>query len=253
MRLFNTLAAVAALAVSSSAFAADLPSTAAPAPVAPAFTAPVAKPSSSFSWSGFYAGVNGGFAVDDSDVTLFNHNSNFYQSLEKAGLGRDNDSAKFTGGGQFGYAYQLGDFVLGAEADINYLNADRKYVSATDGIDVQAKTQYFGTVRPTFGYVITDNLLAYGTAGFAYGKAKFDAEIQGRDGGDSDMRYGWAVGAGAKYAITDSIFVKGEYLYTDLGNKTYAVVDDAGNGVWAKDEAAFHTFRAGVDYKLPLF
>ena len=248
MRLFNTLAAVAALAVSTSAIAADLPSTAAPAPIAPSFAAPATQ-SSSFNWSGFYAGVNGGFAVDNSDMLLGRTPvSNFYQSLESAGFGRHNNDAKFTGGGQLGYAYQMGAVVLGLETDINYLNSDRKYVGTN--FDIRGKTQYFGTIRPVIGFTLTDHLLAYGTGGLAYGHTKTHAITGAFNAKDSDIRWGWTIGAGAKYAVTEDLFLKGEYLYTDLGSKTYALATPGGVvGAHVKDETAFHTFRVGLDYR----
>ncbi|WP_147707691.1 hypothetical protein [Microvirga massiliensis] len=37
----------------------------------------------------------------------------------------NNDDGGFTGGGQIGYNYQIGSFVIGAEADIQWADTDQ--------------------------------------------------------------------------------------------------------------------------------
>src|SRR6478735_4356471 len=108
--ILNLLAGTAALALATSAAtAADLPAPMAPPPpiVIPAFT-----------WTGFYAGVNAGWGWRDTN------NEVVYLSpgLGSPGLvgtlsTSGGDDGGFTGGGQIGYNWQAGSFVLGAEAD----------------------------------------------------------------------------------------------------------------------------------------
>ena len=38
-------------------------------------------------------------------------------------------------------------------------------------------------------------------------------------GNPSSTRVGWTIGAGAEYAVTNNITIKGEYLYADLGSQ----------------------------------
>lgn len=79
-------------------------------------------------WTGFYAGINGGY-----------------------GFGPD--VRGFSGGGQLGYNYQLDrKWVVGAEADIQY----------------NPQPAWWGTVRGRAGYLVMPDLLVYGTGGLAY-------------------------------------------------------------------------------------
>ncbi len=74
---------------------------------------------------------------------------------------------------------------------------------------------------------------------------------------ESDTQWGWTVGAGLEYAITDHWTFKTEYLYVDLGSQT--LFDDSAEGLIGDDylivgakidvETKFHTIKAGLNYK----
>src|SRR5437763_863661 len=78
-----------------SALAADLPVKAAAAPPAP------------YNWTGIYAGVHAGYGMGMKDWT----NSVF-----------DFDVRGFLGGGQIGVNQQIGNWVMGIEADASWAN-----------------------------------------------------------------------------------------------------------------------------------
>ena len=92
------------LGTSLAANAADLP----PAPRAPVPYMPAAIPV--FSWTGFYIGgnVGGGWSRGNVVDSVFGVNFN------------NGNSASFLGGGQVGGNYQIGAFVIGAEADFDW-------------------------------------------------------------------------------------------------------------------------------------
>ncbi len=92
------------LGTSFAANAADLP----PAPRAPVPYMPVAVPV--FSWTGFYIGGNLGGGWNRGNVVDSVFGVNFNNS----------NSASFLGGGQVGGNYQIGSFVIGAEADFDW-------------------------------------------------------------------------------------------------------------------------------------
>src|SRR6516165_6944257 len=100
-KLFHTAAAVPALlALSMAANAAEVgarPPVYAPPPgyVAPPFT-----------WTGFYVGGNLGGAWSQRNLT---------DTLLGLNLSNLNDKGAFIGGGQLGFNYQFGNFVLGIE------------------------------------------------------------------------------------------------------------------------------------------
>ena len=92
--------------------------TVAPATTAPANSAPVPPPSSSFTWTGFYVGVNVGHGSSDGD-TFVNPlpTAAIFVNLLPQTLNLDPSGS--LGGGQVGYNHQFGHFVLGVEADID--------------------------------------------------------------------------------------------------------------------------------------
>ena len=108
-----TLAGAATIALSSAGLAADLPSRAPPPPI-------VAVPI--FTWTGFYIGVNAGWGSrqnNSNDPVFLDENLGVgLVGLNGTVLFPGIDDNTFTGGGQIGYNYQIGSFVVGLEADI---------------------------------------------------------------------------------------------------------------------------------------
>ena len=67
---------------------------------------------------------------------------------------------------------------------------------------------------------------------------------------------GWTIGAGAEYAFTDNVTLRGEYLYYDLGASTVVTAPNqvAGlifPGVYATAKYNYNgsMFRVGLNYK----
>lgn len=211
------LASVAALGLvaAGAASAADLPSRKGPV-VAPAYIPPV------FSWTGFYVGANAGYG---------------WGNVNANGFANVGDLDGFIGGGQVGYNYQMGQFVLGLEADLQ--GAD---LSSGDNLGlINVKTEYFGTVRARLGFAI-DRWMPYITGGWAYGNVKTSIPSLAFSS-DKTHTGGWAVGGGVEYAITNNIIAGVEYLYVDLGEKSVLT----GTGV--KVGTDFSVVRARLSYK----
>ncbi|MGX5737125.1 outer membrane protein [Bosea thiooxidans] len=211
------LASVAALGLvaAGAASAADLPSRKGPV-VAPAYIPPV------FSWTGFYVGANAGYG---------------WGNVNANGFANVGDLDGFIGGGQVGYNYQMGQFVLGLEADLQ--GAD---LSSGDNLGlINVKTEYFGTVRARLGFAV-DRWMPYITGGWAYGNVKTSIPALAFSS-DKTHTGGWAVGGGVEYAITNNIIAGVEYLYVDLGEKSVLT----GTGV--KVGTDFSVVRARLSYK----
>ena len=109
--------AVAALTAvgTMAAQAADLPTRKeAPAPI---FVPPP------FTWTGFYVGVNAGgiWPSGGRNASIFDPNAGIDGGFINAGFpgGLGSQSAGFIGGGQAGYNWQTGAFVLGVETDFD--------------------------------------------------------------------------------------------------------------------------------------
>lgn len=150
----------------------------------------------SHQWSGFYAGVNAGYASHDASAILTGDNpvgggtlilnraageiGNEYvpRSLSLSSEGR-------IGGVQLGFANRLTpSFVLGLEADFQFADADDQASMigvSTFGnpltLTVGQHLEWFGTLRGRLGYLVNDNLLIFGSAGLALGKTSSDATV----------------------------------------------------------------------------
>nr|WP_280177459.1 porin family protein [Microvirga pakistanensis] len=216
-----------------------------------------------FTWAGFYAGVNAGAAWNDSDLTLSSETPAFFGAIDVDGI--SSDDAVFTGGAQIGFNYQFGAAVVGVEADINYIDFDDAFsaldVATGDELTVSQEVRWFGTLRARLGFTPAERLLVYATGGLAFGEVEsattFDipTELASFAGSNSDTRWGWTLGAGAEYAITNNLTVKAEYLYVDLGSESYTAVDPANPAFdyTVEDETNFHVLRAGLNFKFNTF
>lgn len=236
------LSTAAILAFSSSAIAADL------------YT-PMPEPAPAFSWSGFYAGVNAGYAWGETkgtDVDGWTNAANAPWTAKAKGDG-------FTGGGQIGYNFQMNQIVFGGEADISYLDVSGRSVRNPGFLDnyVASGDGFLGTVRGRLGFSF-DRMMVYGTGGLAFGDT---GSKWVDDGGgtqftlNSDTQVGWTAGGGLEYAMTDTMSLKAEYLYYDLGTENVSF-NNAPGGFCAnaptcnfKLDNTGSIFRVGVNFR----
>ena len=246
--------AAATMLAAGSAFAADLPSRKY-APVAPVVVAPV------FTWTGFYVGVNAGYGWNtNNNNNAFNYYAPVASQYLWTGGGSNNDGG-FVGGGQIGYNYQIGQFVIGAEADIQYadMGGRNHFGYGNQGMD------WFGTVRARAGIAI-DRALIYVTGGFAYGGGGNNNNYYGYGFANTALNYGyysgngdntatgWTVGGGLEYAFTDNITarIEGLYVSLDRGNSDVYVPGAALARLYysgGQKNYEFGVVRVGLNYK----
>ncbi len=195
-------------------------------------------------WTGFYAGVNGGYAFD-----------------AQARHGGILDNGGF-GGGQLGYNWQGGfglgsHLVLGVEADIQGAGIDNsansQLVSLTTGASSpdlhNISIDYFGTVRGRIGYA-WEQTLFYFTGGFAYGNVNnsfLDLAPGGHSYKTDHLQSGYVLGGGVEYKLNPAWSLKAEYQYIDLSHDN--ATDGLGGYVVTKD-TELHTVRGGINYHL---
>ncbi|MBR1221020.1 porin family protein [Bradyrhizobium sp. U87765 SZCCT0131] len=230
---------MAMLAVSATAtHAADLSTR------APYYKAPLAQV---YDWTGFYAGVNVGVGVGQNkatNATPATNNASFF-NLSPMGA---------AGGGQLGYNYQFGHWVVGAEADIQGITVEQSSTPAICATNCRGNGQllsWFGTVRGRVGYA-TGPVLSYVTGGFAYGDVKTSEllVIGGVPGTfqNEQTRTGWTLGSGVEAALGGNWTGKIEYLYVDLGRTSDTFVLGGATRVLSSDIRE-HVFRAGLNYR----
>jgi outer membrane immunogenic protein len=221
------IALFASVALSTSAFAADLWTNTSAA------SSPVFAGSSVSNWGGFYAGVSGGYSWGTTTVD------------PAVGAGSSsNNSQGWTLGGTAGYNMDMGGFVLGAEADLNW--ADIGYSQANPGGGTfTAKTDFYGTVRGRAGIPI-GQVMPFATLGVAYGRGSAQVDNAGVTTSQSANHLGWTAGLGLEAQATSNLSLKAEYLYVDLGSQAYNGLPGLGN----RDVTQrFSVIRAGVNYK----
>jgi outer membrane immunogenic protein len=212
-----------ALAAATTAHAADIPRRP-EVPTKAAYTPRL------FDWSGFYVGLNGGWAWSRSQYDY---------------SGLPDTSFKGSGwlvGGTAGYNAQVGQTVFGVEADLDWADIDGNANCAAVAGPCETKASWLGTVRGRLGYA-ADRFMPYVTGGAAFGKVK--ATVPGI-GSASDTRIGWTLGAGVEYALTDRWSWKAEYLYVDLGKFDCGVSCGAVN-----TDVSFksHVLRSGLNLR----
>jgi outer membrane immunogenic protein len=201
--------------------------------------APVYKvPSPVPAWSGFYAGLNAGYAFGDAHTALpFNG-----PAVTSAYDG-------FIGGGQIGFNWQTGAAVFGLEADIQYADVKGSEILPATTVSAANTLDWFGTARARAGYAF-GSVLPYVTGGFAFGRNayQFTDITTGNGAGGTATHTGWTVGGGVEFAVREAWSVKLEYLHVDLGEQ------DTIRGVPFANEVTpislkFDLVRAGVNYR----
>jgi outer membrane immunogenic protein len=242
--------ALCVFAIADFAVAADLPIyTKAPPPVLPVWT-----------WTGFYVGGNVGYSwgraatdFSESSTSTSVVTATTTGGLPIAGNGLTATTAAsafgsaashmdgWLGGVQAGYNWQIQQWVLGLEADIQATGEkdDPIFCSVTGcpaGSAIGTSTTklpWFGTVRGRVGYswnyAPNRPILFYATGGLAYGEV--DASYTGGLVGGplsavniSSTRTGWTVGGGGEGRLGDTNWtLKVEYLYMDFGTVSGAV------------------------------
>jgi outer membrane immunogenic protein len=175
-------------------------------------------------WAGLYIGVNAGYAWSSDPRTdcVFTGVS---PCAATAFPGVSASGAEY--GIQAGYNWQVANWVLGFETDINKLGANGNTQFA--GIDpgkspdqLSSRYDWLGTARGRVG-VTGGNALFYATGGLAYGRVshQYNYNIGNVNGnnqifGSSDNPFGWTAGGGVEYALGRNWSVKAEYLYVHL-------------------------------------
>lgn len=166
----------------------------------------------------YWCNVNGSAKYTSTPTLSYNQVGNRW-SMRTQGI---------TAGFGLGYLHQDpgSHFVYGAEADFDYIGNQgiSGLAPLTDDTRMGIGASSYGTARLIAGYA-KDRWLAYATGGAAFGS--FNNWIQDQDTPvgirttPTALQWGFALGAGGAYALSDHWVIKAEYLYLDFpGAKT---------------------------------
>jgi outer membrane immunogenic protein len=242
------LASVSALALATSAAAADL---------AVPYKAP---PPVILTWTGFYLGVEGGFA---QNYTNWNDLDGFFNGIATHSINKTGGIA----GGYAGYNWQDGSVVLGIETDFHWVGAKatQTYLNGPGIAFVNTATQtgevrWLGSTRLRAGLDFQSTLF-YFTGGVAYGNVRDNitvlngASLFGPPAGSvavswnqDKTRVGWTAGFGVEHMFANWV-ARAEARYTDLGNSSVGCTNGTQvctttNGTYRADFS--HTLWTGM-------
>lgn len=193
-----------------------------------------------YSWTGVYAGLQGGYAWGSNRVRIGAPAGPFAPMSFRV----DDDSA--FGGAHLGFNYQFGAVVLGIEGDIEAVGERSRFDDV--GIAGRISRDWQGSARARIGYAF-DRLMVYATGGASfteYERRVFDPAGFGER--LTSARTGWNIGAGVNFAFTDNLILGAEYRYTDFGRNRFAT-SGAFPGLTGDQELSTHSARASIAYK----
>lgn len=187
-----------------------------PPPIAPSAPAPYYVPPV-FNWTGFYVGYNIGGGWNTQNVS-----SNFGSSWNLTKIA-------FIGGGQVGYNYQIGRFVVGVEGDIEWMSGGMSTPFLPTALGpLQAVDRLNWTTSAALRLGLAANCaLFYGK--FGYGWNIENLAINSPVGLGvtaalaSSTNSGALIGAGVEYAITETWTAKIEYDYVAMASRTLEI------------------------------
>ena len=219
-------------------------------------------------WAGLYFGATIGGHWSKDNVTTTTSAANYgagattVDALSPASITAKGAIA----GVQAGYNFQFGRFVVGLEADVNWLAGTNTRALIVPGLARAARASLSNspqgsvlvTLRPRLG-ITFDALLAYVTGGLAFETVKTTDSVLVNaieTTNDSTSHTGWTFGGGLEYALPKGWLLKAEYLYVSVGifDETVGCVSGAGfTCVTAADVVVHHRytdniFRVGVSH-----
>lgn len=201
------LATAVALLSGTASFAADL----APSELRPGF-----------SWGGAYVGASGGYVWN--------------KGTDKFGVVSDNLAANAgTISGFVGYNYEISPAIIaGLEGELGY-----DWTKVTTASGTKATGGLDATLRGRLGFAY-DRALLYVAGGYAGTALKLER------GASSTTPWlnGWTIGAGVDYAITDSLFLRGEYRYAQYAKQNVTLA-----GATHAVDLSNQTFKVGLGMK----
>jgi outer membrane immunogenic protein len=226
-----------------------------------------------YNWTGFYVGGNVGAGKMTAPGSASNQESLAVSPVGAAAsislLGFNTLDANGTGavaGGQFGYNYQMGNWVIGVEGE-----------GFWSGIKLTNNQSVFnsdGTLRETFGSSVKNNsdftiagrlgvafdrTLIYGKGGWAWGDHKFNSfesccnatptTFTSNASGTLD---GLLVGIGIEHALMRNVTIKFEYDHISFGSKELLVTECSPTLCLPVGGASFSStkqiFKVGANY-----
>jgi opacity protein-like surface antigen len=265
-RICCAICAITIIGVSTGTRAADL--AIAPGPIAPA---------PAWSWSGFYSGVHLGNGWGNE--TWQSGAGPLAQERFDPFIGRGSGNGP-VGGGQVGWNYQTGPWVLGAEAALSAANINTIAGCGAGQFSCTTNIDRLGTFTGRLGFAF-DRFQIYGKGGAAvarthFGMAPFVSKSNPDRQGDEDeddeedegegengvpvhrnsrftgsaTQWGWTAGVGIEFAFGPALSAFAEYDILDFANHSFAVTDQDGATASISKSQSVQLLKLGLNYRL---
>jgi outer membrane immunogenic protein len=206
--------ALLAASLTTSAFAADMPVKAAPAPIVPV----------AYNWSGIYGGLSVGWVGERSTWTY----TNPVPATPPTSSAHDVSLDDAIIGGHIGLQYQWRQIVLGVEGALSQPTSGKYGISGTQCVStvgsqclVQLSTLWTAGGRLGWAW---DRWLVFGSGGWARLNVNSQELTTPPSVFDSTgvRQDGWYAGGGVEYAVTNNIIAGIEYQHVDVGTAYHA-------------------------------
>jgi opacity protein-like surface antigen len=183
---------------------------------------PVVAALAPVNWNGFHVGGSiGGLRAESEQTLAFN--------AFGVGTGRVTpEAAGILAGGEVGYDFQFGSFVVGVAGNFHWSNArGSRACTAAVGLVYTCETEVdlLTTVTGRLGYAL-DRSLFYVKGGVAFADVteRLDANSGNQTVGGAVLpsfaanyaSEGWTIGAGMEFALTNNVSAKAEYMHYEL-------------------------------------
>ena len=171
-----------------------------------------------YDWSGLYVGANGGYGTGSSCWDFTTPSGTF--------IAKDtcHNATGGVAGGQIGYRWQGGPWVLGAEAQGDWANLRGSSVSSlAPAFTNRTSIDAFGSFTATAGYA-WNNVLLYVKGGAALIDARYDVRttagnVLAATANDDHTRWGGTAGIGLEYGFGPNWSAAIEYDHLFIQNK----------------------------------
>ncbi|QIG51627.1 porin family protein [Nordella sp. HKS 07] len=186
-------------------------------------------------FSGFYIGAHAGWLWANIDAKSNDFPTNLNENLNGDG---------FVGGGLVGANFQSDCIVFGVEGDLGWVDANGSHFindlgEAGDRLNVD--TGMNGHIRARLGWSAGD-FMPFIAGGASYLELDHDTNF----GNGTESQWGWNIGAGIDWAVSDSLILRAEYIYDDFSSANFNVTDDTDTRRDFDIDANSSTVRAAI-------
>lgn len=219
-------------------------------------------------WQGFYLGASTGGELAEFNTKTTSQAGTTLSAIHSNAINRvGNQTLRpdgFLSGITTGYNWQINQYVIGIESDVQSLSLNETGNSgsilypdsATDRfvLTTYSNQNWLFTARPRIG-LITDKGLLYLTGGLAVTALQSDFIFSNNLGALeskqlNQLKTGYALGAGFETGLTQNISLKAEYLFASFGKiNAYHMNNDINNHFFSNSVTLRENMlRLGLNY-----